>query len=50
MLIKIQIENDSQKLHNLKDLVEKAIKGKANAGLHSLSIIWEINQQVTYRK
>lgn len=48
--IKVQIKNDGQKLHNLEDLVQKAVKAKAKTSLLFLSILQEIDQYVVRNK
>lgn len=49
-LIKIQKENKIKDLYNWKNLVQKAIKAKLKAGLHSPSIIRKIDQQIAQDK
>lgn len=42
-LIKVQIENDSQKSYNWEHLIQKVIKVEVKTSLWSFSILWKID-------
>lgn len=44
------MDNNGQKLYDWEDLLQKTTKAKAKAGLYPLSLMREIDQQVTCNK
>lgn len=49
-MIKIQIENNGQKLQNCQNLLQKAIKAEAKANLMPFLMVQKIDQCVTCGK